>query len=165
MTSASHCFAVQAMSFSRRWPRARVRVHHTHIAYISIEPRKAWPCPHTSAPSLALTLRPPNPTARQPPAMALVFSEFRYNGCSFLVAGRQDSTSGRFLQLSDIEVIPEMHDLFRALPESDFRADISSTELRQRGEGLKSPRSGSASPEGSEEELRSPWPSPKLPGR
>lgn len=53
-------------------------------------------------------------------------------GCRFLVAGRR--TKGGFLTLSNIEV-PKLHrDLFDSLSETDFRLDVSSSELR-RGAG------------------------------
>jgi hypothetical protein len=50
-------------------------------------------------------------------------------GCRFLVAGRE--IDGRFATLADLNV-PEGFDMiFIALPETAFRADISSTELRE----------------------------------
>jgi hypothetical protein len=53
-----------------------------------------------------------------------------------LVAGRYEASSGSFKQLSDIEVPPELLDLFAAIPEERFRVDLSSTELRANGKGL-----------------------------
>jgi hypothetical protein len=76
--------------------------------------------------------------------MALEFAQFRANGCKLLVAGRRDPQSDRFLQLSDIEVPPELSDLLLPIPESDFRVDLSSTALRQRGMGLEGGSSGSS---------------------
>jgi hypothetical protein len=90
--------------------------------------------------------------------MALEFAKFRAAGCHLLVAGRAaatpgaftpgsatpggaggaepaKTTGGRFLTLEDIEVPPELADLLTAIPEADFRADISSTELRARSTG------------------------------
>jgi hypothetical protein len=56
----------------------------------------------------------------------------RHQGCSFIVAGRRGD-GGHFLTLSDIDMPPELADLFPvALPESAFRADVSSTEIRMR---------------------------------
>jgi hypothetical protein len=56
----------------------------------------------------------------------------RGRGCRFLVAGRA-GPDGRFLTLADIP-LPAMHrDLFDAIPESDFRLDLSSTRLRGQG--------------------------------
>jgi Cytidylyltransferase-like len=54
----------------------------------------------------------------------------RENDCRFLVAGRCDS-SGRFLELDAIEMPQPVRDLFTAIPESAFREDVSSTELRR----------------------------------
>ena len=93
-------------------------------------------------------------------AMLLQFAKLAHQKCGFLVAGRKetiyrrpsdeaegDSGSGgsggapivgRFRSLSDLE-IPEVlqrGSLFQAIPESEFRMDISSTELRERGQGL-----------------------------
>ncbi len=59
----------------------------------------------------------------------------RGKGCRFVVAGRKDPGTSRFLTLADVDMPPELADLFPAqlaLQEDDFRADISSTELRQR---------------------------------
>lgn len=49
--------------------------------------------------------------------------------CSFLVAGRK--VDDKFHSLSDLSIPPAFKDLFRELPESTFRIDISSTELRK----------------------------------
>jgi len=94
--------------------------------------------------------------------MALEFAQFRANGCSLLVAGRQDPATSRFLQLSDIEVPPELSDLLRPIRESDFRVDVSSTALRSKGQGVGGSSSGgsggsSAVASGGQ----SPWPSPR----
>jgi hypothetical protein len=50
-----------------------------------------------------------------------------------LVAGRWDAAQNKFKTLSDIAMPPELADLFSPVPETDFRADVSSTELRQQG--------------------------------
>jgi hypothetical protein len=52
------------------------------------------------------------------------------NGTRFVVAGRLDA-SGRFRGMSDLVVPASVRDMFLELPESAFREDISSTELRQ----------------------------------
>ena len=54
------------------------------------------------------------------------------SGCALLVAGRR--VGGRYLTLDDLAArIPAPYrGLFRALPESLFRADVSSTEIRAR---------------------------------
>ncbi|KAG2501910.1 hypothetical protein HYH03_000408 [Edaphochlamys debaryana] len=67
--------------------------------------------------------------------MLLDFEGLRQAGCSFVVAGRKDAASGSFLSLADVDMPPELADLFPpslALSEESFRLDISSTELRQR---------------------------------
>lgn len=61
--------------------------------------------------------------------MASSLSRFRDRGCRFLVAGRADAT-GRFLNLHDIEIHPDFRDLFHSIAETDFRCDLSSTQLR-----------------------------------
>eukprot|EP00887_Chlorella_sp_A99_P007845 scaffold20.g7845.t1 len=66
-------------------------------------------------------------------AMLLQFARLRNEGCSFLVAGRV--RDGRFLTLADMDmpaVLPQ-GGLFEEIPEIEFRADISSTELRASG--------------------------------
>jgi hypothetical protein len=49
-------------------------------------------------------------------------------GCRFLVFGR--TVGDRFLKLSDIELPPSLRQLCEEVPESQFRADMSSTDLR-----------------------------------
>jgi hypothetical protein len=54
---------------------------------------------------------------------------FRSSGSRLLVAGRRD-VSGRFVGLDDLEIPGEWRDLFSAIPETEFRFDGSSTEIR-----------------------------------
>lgn len=54
--------------------------------------------------------------------------EIRRRGGRFLVAGRREG--GAFRTLDDIQMPSELQDMFRAIPESRFRRDLSSTELR-----------------------------------
>lgn len=68
-------------------------------------------------------------------AVALAMDTLRHNRCSFLVAGRL-GRDGKFHTVAEIEVPPRYRDLLAGLPESDFRADVSSTDLRERGAGL-----------------------------
>jgi hypothetical protein len=58
-------------------------------------------------------------------------SVIREHGCRFLAAGRCDS-SGRFLELDEIEIPESIRELFTPIPQSAFREDVSSTELRGR---------------------------------
>eukprot|EP00803_Ostreobium_quekettii_P002877 evm.model.scf_4242.1 EVM.evm.TU.scf_4242.1 scf_4242:2002-2793(+) len=67
--------------------------------------------------------------------MMAEFARVRHQGCSFLVAGRV-LANGSFKELSDAEVPGELEDLFQAIPEAQFRVDISSTELREK-QGLQ----------------------------
>ncbi len=62
--------------------------------------------------------------------MLAALNEIRDNGCRFLVAGRSDGES--FRTLSWLMLAPAVRDLFDELSESEFRRDVSSTELRLR---------------------------------
>lgn len=68
-------------------------------------------------------------------ATLLQFAKLAHQGCGFLVAGRKDAESGRFKELSDLEMpeVLQRGTLFRGIPQSEFRMDISSTELREGG--------------------------------
>jgi hypothetical protein len=61
--------------------------------------------------------------------MLAALQEIRARGCRFLVAGR--IISNRFLTLDDLPIPAGCADLFESIPESEFRVDISSTELRR----------------------------------
>jgi Cytidylyltransferase-like len=52
-------------------------------------------------------------------------------GCRFLVAGRAIVTA-KFTALDEIGIPPAYRDLFDAIPEDEFRIDLSSTDLRSR---------------------------------
>jgi hypothetical protein len=52
----------------------------------------------------------------------------RAAGCRFLVAGRKDGE--RFETLADVQVPTEFADMFAAIPADEFRADVSSTQIR-----------------------------------
>lgn len=62
--------------------------------------------------------------------MKAALAEIRQRGCRFLVAGRSDE-AGNFHRASSLDVPVGFEDLFDSL--SDFRRDISSTELRRSG--------------------------------
>ncbi len=64
-----------------------------------------------------------------PVSMILALSRIRANGCRFLVAGRLHGSE--FKTLADVSVPDAFADMFSEIPESAFRADISSTGLRQ----------------------------------
>jgi hypothetical protein len=64
--------------------------------------------------------------------MRQALESIRQAGCSFLVAGRAlpSESEAQFRTLAELNLPPNLADLFEALPESDFRRDISSTQLR-----------------------------------
>lgn len=62
------------------------------------------------------------------PAMHAALDEMRHLGARFLVAGR--AAKGSFLTLEDADLPEAFADLFEGIPESLFRADVSSTDLR-----------------------------------
>jgi hypothetical protein len=61
--------------------------------------------------------------------MAQALANIRAHGCHFLVAGRVDA-QGHFRGLEEIGIAAPFQDLFTAIAPSDFRCDISSTQLR-----------------------------------
>jgi hypothetical protein len=50
--------------------------------------------------------------------------------CRFLVAGRGDADG--YHTLDEVALPPEFASMFEAIPESQFRVDLSSTELREK---------------------------------
>ncbi len=68
--------------------------------------------------------------------MFSAFLEMKSLGCSFLVAGRVHDAG--FQTLVDVDLPADLTDMFTPIPESLFREDISSTEIR-----LAAQRSGS----------------------
>ncbi len=62
--------------------------------------------------------------------MAEALELIRSHGCSFLVAGRFDQNKGRFLTLDDVPMPDQFRELFEAIPEDEFRLDLSSTQVR-----------------------------------
>ncbi len=62
-------------------------------------------------------------------AMRAALDEIRANGCRFLVAGRE--VGDVFRTVGDLDVPEGYGDLFEGIPENLFRADISSTAIRQ----------------------------------
>ncbi|MEI6181471.1 MAG: hypothetical protein WCP31_12000, partial [Chloroflexales bacterium] len=63
--------------------------------------------------------------------MLAALATLRQAGCRFLVAGRL--AEGRFATLADLTLPAGYAAMFTAIPETRFREDISSTELRARG--------------------------------
>lgn len=62
--------------------------------------------------------------------MRAALDEIAARGCRFLVAGRVDGT-GRFATVAEAPIPPEYCTLFSAIPEAQFRSDLSSTLLRR----------------------------------
>lgn len=54
--------------------------------------------------------------------------QIRESGCRFLVASRE--VNGQLLSLADLDIPDYARDLFEEIPVAEFRADVSSTELR-----------------------------------
>ena len=63
-------------------------------------------------------------------------AEMRDLGCSFLAAGRVDGRE--FRTLDDVVVPVEFEGMFREIPESEFREDLSSTDIRLASERVGS---------------------------
>jgi nicotinic acid mononucleotide adenylyltransferase len=64
-------------------------------------------------------------------AMTAALQEMADRHCHFLVAVRADA-GGRVRRLADVPIPPRFSQLFTAIPESRFRVDSSSTEIRAR---------------------------------
>lgn len=62
--------------------------------------------------------------------MGAALETIRGSGCRFLVAGRAEP-GGKFLCVEDLSLPPRCRDLFLGIPETEFRIDISSTQLRR----------------------------------
>ena len=59
------------------------------------------------------------------------FQEIEEMSCDFLVAGRL--SDGSFRELSALDIPSRFKQIFKSIPESKFRIDISSTQLRLTG--------------------------------
>jgi nicotinamide mononucleotide (NMN) deamidase PncC len=62
--------------------------------------------------------------------MRAALDEIAGRGCRFLVAGRVNPARG-FVTIDDASIPPEYRALFSAIPEEQFRSDLSSTSLRR----------------------------------
>jgi hypothetical protein len=65
--------------------------------------------------------------------LAEAMQRLRSRGCRFLVAGRV-SAAGVFVGPDDLHIPAPYRDLFTAIPASEFRLDVSSTQLRKNHE-------------------------------
>ena len=66
-------------------------------------------------------------------AMIAALQEIRSHSCRFLVAGRE--SGGLFRTIDSISVPAGFTDMFEGIPESAFRQDLSSSDLRSRESG------------------------------
>ena len=64
-------------------------------------------------------------------AMFASLHEIEAKGCDFLVAGRVDA--GSFRGLDDVDVPVRFKDMMVGIPETIFRVDQSSSEIRDEG--------------------------------
>ncbi|MCP4423436.1 MAG: hypothetical protein GY803_02990 [Chloroflexi bacterium] len=64
--------------------------------------------------------------------MLAALTEIRVQKCRFLVAGRIDHR-GAFRNLAHLPIPEPFEDLFHPIPDTQFREDISSSQLRKRG--------------------------------
>ena len=65
--------------------------------------------------------------------MLAALAEIRAKGCRFLVAGRVDHR-GAFRNLAHLTIPSPFDDLFQPIPDTHFREDISSSQLRKTGQ-------------------------------
>lgn len=79
----------------------------------------------------ALRLIDPRYYGGDPAEMRAALAEIREAGCDFFIAGRE--IGGTFRTLADLDIPPGFEAMFGGLSEDDFRVDISSSELRERG--------------------------------
>jgi hypothetical protein len=69
--------------------------------------------------------------------MERALGELLARGCRFWVAGRQ--LEGHYRTLEDAAVPPALLGLFCAIPEAQFRVDLSATEIRAHGGAKQRP--------------------------
>lgn len=62
--------------------------------------------------------------------MLQALEAIRERACSFFVAGRIDREQG-FIERGNLEIPARYQDMFAGLTQSEFRVDLSSTELRE----------------------------------
>jgi hypothetical protein len=70
-----------------------------------------------------------------PAAMAAAIDRIAQHGCRFLMFGR--IVDGRFQSLADLQLPDALRRLVDEVPEGEFRADISSTDLRRQVDGVE----------------------------
>lgn len=80
----------------------------------------------------AMRIVDPRYAGRSEDSLVADLEKIRHSECRFLVAGRKLSSG--YQTCRDLRIPAGFEDLFVELPESDFREDISSTEIRSGGE-------------------------------
>ncbi|MEM7335195.1 MAG: hypothetical protein AAF490_24165 [Chloroflexota bacterium] len=114
--------------FAGRWP-----VYLTN-APTFIEKARLFPnCTFVVGIDTAVRIINPRYYHDDPTEMEKALTEFRDLGCRFLVAGRVNQ-EGRFLKLSDMHIPADFHPIFSAIPDTLFRKDVSSTQLREKAQ-------------------------------
>ena len=109
--------------FSGRWPVVLTRAPRF------LEKARLLPgCTIVLGWDTAIRLVHPRYYENDETAMKAALQEIGDLGCRVLVAGRL--SDGSFRELSDVAIPVEHAHLFQAIPEAEFRSDISSTELR-----------------------------------
>lgn len=81
----------------------------------------------------AVRLLQPRFYGHDPANLRAALTAIQAQGCRFLVAGRLHADA-QYHPPDDLTLPPDCADLFLRIPPDQFRRDISSTELRQRGE-------------------------------
>ena len=109
--------------FRDRWPVALTRTP-TFREKAALFPG----CPFIIGWDTAVRLVHPRYYGGSKADMNAALGEIRTAGCRFLVAGRAQDAGYR--TLADVDIPEEFAGLFEAIPESRFRADVSSTEMR-----------------------------------
>jgi nicotinamide mononucleotide (NMN) deamidase PncC len=77
----------------------------------------------------AVRLFDPRYYGGSPSQMLLELGQMRKHNCRFLVAGRVEGSA--FRTLSDVNIPDGFDDMLQPIPESAFRSDISSSQIRQ----------------------------------
>ncbi len=77
----------------------------------------------------AVRLFDPRYYGGSPSQMLLELGQMRKHNCRFLVAGRVEGSA--FRTLSDVNIPAGLEDMLQPIPESAFRSDISSSQIRQ----------------------------------
>ena len=114
--------------FAGRWPVVVTR------APVFVEKGRLFPgCTFVIGWDTAVRLVDPLYYGGEEVDMLAALLELRRLSCRFLVAGRVDG--GVFRTLDHVDIPRGVKDMFAQIPESAFRSDLSSTQLRVAGRG------------------------------